>query len=150
MPGAYRAAWPSRSSTAYADLFTLASDEAPLLADSHSRVFLGHSVRWRMIAMMFISCQILLVLLLEAVRGVPYRLPAVVRETMDALGRSLRHERIQAIERLSCVLAHGCALTEDALEFLMLVPALDRGGRAHDMKLLAGLGRYLHDAGAIL
>lgn len=75
---------------------------------------------------MFISCQILLVLL-EAIRGVPDRLPRVARHPVDALRGDFRHEPIKVSIWIRSILhlrrVRG-TLAQDAVKLFMLVTPL--------------------------
>lgn len=73
--------------------------------------------------MMFISCQILLVLL-EAIRGVPDRLARVVRHSVDTLCGDFGHEGVEVSSRL-CRILHlsrvGGTLSHQSVKLFMLV-----------------------------
>ena len=112
------------------NFLALAGDKAPLLGQRHASVLRSHRggrllCRCRcVVTMMFISCQMLLILL-ETVRCVPDRLTRLVGEAVDTLGRSFCHESIQADGyRLSCICPRGSPLTKDSMELLVLVPSL--------------------------
>jgi len=70
---------------------------------------------------MFISCQILLILL-EADRGMPNCLPRVIRNAMDALRRLFCHQTKHMEGDISNILV--CLAFEDAHEFLVVVALL--------------------------
>lgn len=69
-------AWPPCSAARHSQLFALTGDEAPLLAEDDALVLLRYRVRLYLGACrVFVPCEVLLVLLLEAVRRVSNRLP---------------------------------------------------------------------------
>lgn len=104
--------------------------------------------------MMFISCQILLVLL-EAIRGVPDRLARVVRHSVDALCGDFGHEGVEVSSRL-CRILHlsrvGGTLPHQSIELFMLVaPFHVRRSPQHLKLLVMALSRlHMHDAGRVL
>lgn len=72
------------------NLLALTGDKTSLLGQRHACVLLSHRVRLMccrrcVVTMMFISCQMLLILL-ETVRCVPDRLTRLVGEAVDTLG----------------------------------------------------------------
>ena len=135
------------------NFLALACHQTSLLVDGHARVMLlSYRVhllllRWWIVTMMFISCKMLLILL-ETVCSMPYRLPRLIWKTMDALCRPFRHKRIQTnIYRFRRVLPRHRALAQNPLKLLMLISPLNRGWCAHNLKLFAVLRGYLDDAG---
>ena len=103
-------------------------DKAPLLVDGHT-----HGCSFNALAsspditMMFISCQILLILL-KAVCRLPYRCARLIWQPMNALRWLFCHELVCMIGRFSCV-ASWVARPHNSVEFSVLVPAFHvRGG----------------------
>ena len=109
---------------------------------------------------MFISCQILLILLLKAVGGEALGLSRRIRETVNTLRRSLSYKGVVVGSGLFCdVLPAERSLGHYPVEPILLVPPLDRLAGSVDSELLlpedtatASLllrGRHLNYAGRI-
>ena len=106
------------------DFFVIiGSDETSLLWAGYSRRLLHGCL----IITMFISCQILLILLLKTIRGEPLGLSRRIWETVNTLSWSLSYKGVVAGNRLFCdILSAERSLGHYPVKPILLVPTLSR------------------------